>query len=156
MTTLEKIQQEIKAFEDKKKALFEELQKELPKMFIPLFEKSKLIESIGFVGYVPYFNDGDECVYSLNIDELYINGEYEDEIKWFDWRIRYYLDGKDEYKNLLEENPQFNVEEWKIVEDFKDALRMIPDEFFQTLFGSHQKVTIFKNGDIKNEEYDHD
>lgn len=157
MNTLEKIQQEIKVFEQKKKDLFSELEKEFPKLFIPLFEKSKFINSIGFRMYIPYFNDGDECTFSVYSDDLEINEESEYDLDWYDWRIRHYLENPEgEYKDLLKDNPSLNLEEYKILQEFKEVLGSIPDEFFQSLFGSHQKITIFKNGEITNEEYDHD
>lgn len=156
MEVLEKIRQQLEEFDNKKKSLVDELRKEFPSMFAPLFEQSKLIESIGWTAYTPYFNDGDECKFRVNTSDLYVNGEYDGDIEFLDWKLRYYLKGDEEYKNILIENPKLSLEEYKIVEGFKSLLESIPKDFHKDLFGDHCKVTMYKNGTIEVEEYEHD
>lgn len=37
-----------------------------------------------------------------------------------------------------------------------DVISTIPDDFMKDLFGDHCLVTVYKNGNIEVEEYDHD
>lgn len=47
-----------------------------------LFDKwGDKLESIGWVQYTPYFNDGDTCEFSVHTEYPYINGECLDEIQ---------------------------------------------------------------------------
>jgi hypothetical protein len=42
-----------------------------------LFDKHEALDSFGFTAYSPYFNDGESCKFSANIDCPYINGYQE-------------------------------------------------------------------------------
>lgn len=156
MEILEKIKIELEIFNKKKLDLLEQLRTEFAPMFKPLFEKSKIIDSVSWTQYTPYFNDGDSCEFGVYNDDLYINGEYSDDLDWFDYRIKYHLKGDKAYKNLLIENPNINIEECNIVEEFKDILGSVPEEFYEDLFGDHVQVTINRDGTISVSEYDHD
>lgn len=157
MEILEKIKSELALFEEKKKSFVKELRKDFPTILKPLFEKSNgKIESIGWTQYTPWFNDGDTCTFGAHTDYLDINGENEDEHNSLDWKIDYFLQGHPEYANLLVENPELDVELYKVVEEFKEVLSQIPDEFYLELFGDHVKVTVHGDGNIEVEEYSHD
>lgn len=156
MEILDKIKAEFDAFDEKKKELVEGLQKNFPALFQPIFDKTDKIDSISWRQYTPYFNDGEPCEFNVYIDYLDINGEGEDEIDTIDWRIKYYLAGEEKYANLLEENPELDIDLYTNIEEFKESLGKIPDEFYLKLFGDHVKVTIYKNGSIEVEEYQHD
>lgn len=124
-------------------------------MLKPLFEKSQgKIKSFGWTQYTPYFNDGDECTFSVNLDySLEVNGEDTDEINGLDWRIKYYLKNG-EYSE--EKTDEWDIELFKLVEEFKEILSSIDDEFYKDLFGDHVQVTVYENGNIEVEEYEHD
>jgi hypothetical protein len=156
MTTLEKIKAELAAFEEKKKVFVEELRKEFPVMFKELFDKSKKIKSFGWTQYTPFFNDGDTCEFRVNASYPNINGENIDECEWYDWKIKYHLRGDKEYANLLVENPNLDIELHNIVEEFKSVIESIPEDFLKDLFGDHAQVTIYKDGRVEVNEYDHD
>lgn len=152
---LVKIQEELKKFEDKKKQLVEELRKEFPNLFKSLFEQTDKIKSFSWTQYTPYFNDGDECVFRVN-GVYTVNENDIDEEEWYDWRIRYYLRGDKEYSNLLEEKPNIDINTYKIYELIEKTLETIPEDFMRDLFGDHVQITVFKDGEIRVEEYDHD
>lgn len=95
-----------------------------------LFEQNPELKSFGFKGYVPYFNDGDECTYSAYVDYPDINGESGYDIE--------YDEDKKEFVSLQEK--------------VKDFLQNFDDEFYQSVFGSHAEVTVTKKN-IKVEEY---
>lgn len=154
MELIEKIKEEFKVFEDKKKGLVEDLRKQFPELLKPLMEKSSVIESISWTQYTPYFNDGDECIFGVNNNEdcLEVNGFefYSDEFENLGLK-EYYWNG-----NTKESHPKYNPQEYLILESIAEVLTSIPDEFYKDLFGDHVKVTIYKDGKIEVDTYEHD
>jgi hypothetical protein len=97
-----------------------------------LFRDNPNLESFNFRGWVPYFNDGEECVFSADTDYIEINGI-----------DRYEVDGND--------HPLASLRK-KII----SFLREFDDDFYRELFGSHFSVTVTKDK-INVEEYtDHE
>lgn len=150
MEILEQIKTELEVFNKKRQESVETLRNDFPKLLKPLFDKSKLIDSVGWTEYTPYFNDGEECHFSVG-DMDYVNGEYIDDIEWYSWKHN-----RDNYKKELERNTSINFEECQIVEEFRHVLRSIPDEFYRDLFGDHCLVTVSRDGTINISHYDHD
>jgi len=157
MSVVEQIKAELEAFNKKKQDLVEQLRKKFPTMFKDLFEQSEIINSFTWRAYTTYFNDGDTCTFSVHCDYPDINGENIDDLEWYDWKVKYYLKGEERFQNLLEENPQINIKESKIIYDFIDILESIPEDFMLDLFGDHVEVTLNRDGTINVESYeDHD
>jgi hypothetical protein len=167
---VEKIKIELKAFEQKKADLVEELRKEFPELLKSLFDTSDWIHSVGWTQYTPYFNDGDECTFQVNLDLDYgfiINGE-EDFINnstFCSYPVRKYADGVQVYEDWLKRYPEDKINPDTIQEDleklaevraFNEVLMSIPDDFYLDLFGNHVKVEIDRTGKISVESYDHD
>jgi hypothetical protein len=180
---LEKIKAELAAFEEKKKAMLAEIQKEFPVMFVDLFKQAPNLKSFGWPQYTPYFNDGDTCEFSVHLDYPWINGSNEDydDVDDSEISIKIY-----EYKNLETDedvrinaevaekagyswyktksigdqglcyNPNYDADAARVVEEIKSVLKDIPEEFFKDMFGDHVKVILFADGEIEVEEYDHD
>lgn len=178
---LEKTKAAMAAFDEKKKALLAELQKDFPAMFTELFAEAPNLKSVGWTQFTPYFNDGDSCEFGANFDYLYINGANEDYDEESDINIKIY-----DYKNLeTEEDVHINDEvaekvgyAWykgkrigerglcyntnydeaaaKAVDQIKEVLNSIPEDFFKDLFGDHAKITLHADGSIEVEEYEHD
>lgn len=157
MEILEKIKKSIEEFDKKKSELLAELKNDFAPMLTPLFEKHPKIKSISWNQYTPYFNDGDECTFSTNFDYVKINGlDEDDDNSQLDWRIEYYLKGDEKYANILSENPNIDLDIYHGAEEFKKLLSSIPDDFYKSLFGDHQEITINSDGSIDIEEYEHD
>ena len=148
---VEKIKSELEAFDQKKKALVEQLRTEFPTMFKELFDQFDKIDSIGWVQYTPYFNDGDECIFGVHCESyygLYVNGECADELDEL---------SEEKYQNgQYVKNKNFNKEFFDQVALFRNLLSSIPEDFMKDLFGDHAQITIHKDGLIEVEEYDHD
>lgn len=150
---VDKIKAEFKEFENKKQVLIEELRKDFPNLLKPLFDKSKKIDYISWTQYTPYFNDGDTCSFSSGAGDAYPNN-----LDWdynhtggYDWLSdRIYLNDK------LVENPEYDKEESNIMVEIREVLEEIPDDFYRDLFGDHVKVTVYKDGRIKVDDYDHE
>ena len=110
MNILEKINKELEVFNERKKTLILELQEQFPAMFKELFDKYPNVSSIGWVQYTPYFNDGDECTFSVYLDDLYVNKE----------QLWHLDDDHENYKEFTEAEL-----------DFKTVLQAIPDDFIK-------------------------
>jgi hypothetical protein len=132
MEILEQIKAKLEEFEARKNALIEELRNDFPAILRPLFESNPVVESISWTQYTPYFNDGDECTFGVNM-ELDINEksiyDYDD-------------DGYESMKSIQKQ--------------FRTVLEELPDQFYLDLFGDHAQITIYADGRIVVDEYDHD
>ncbi len=179
---VDNIKQEFKIFEDKKKVMVEELRKQFPVILAPLFEKSKIINSIGWTQYTPYFNDGDECTFCVHKNDLYINKVYsydskinisrptsylqkitsnEELEKTKELGLKYYpnspyYNNPEIGKSGLTEDETYNKEEGDIYNSFRQVLNDVPDEIYKDLFGDHVEITIHKDGKIEVETCEHD
>lgn len=154
MSVLESIKEKLAVIAKQKQEMVEALRKDFAPMLSPLFEKSTgKIKSVGWAQYTPYFNDGDECIFSVNTYSIKINGEDTGESDSLDWRIEYYLKGQTEEYPL---QPEWDLELYQLVEEFKEILSSIPEDFMKDLFGDHVEVTVNSDGNIETEEYEHD
>jgi hypothetical protein len=102
------------------KTAFDEVSKSLFDEFPPL-------ESFSWTQYAPYFNDGDECVFSANTDYPTVNG------------VEVYPHSKDIAPHE------------RAVCDF---LAAFADDDLKTLFGDHVEVTVTRDG-ATADEYNH-
>jgi hypothetical protein len=155
MSKINEIKERIASINKQKEELVAGLRNDFAPMFKELFDKSNgKIESFGWVQYTPYFNDGDECNFGVNCDYPYINGQSIDEIDSLDWRIEYFL--KKDGRYAEHKTDEWDIELFKIVEEFKDVINSIDDEFLKDLFGDHVLVTVHSDGSVTISEYDHD
>jgi hypothetical protein len=142
MEVLTKIKQQLAEFDAKRKEMVSELQKEFPLILQPLMQKDETIKNISWNQYTPYFNDGDECTFSVYNDDIYVNGE-----------DLYDLEGYEQSYSRKDREPN-NLE--RTIDEIRAVLREIPEDFYKDLFGDHVKVTVNRDGTIETEEYDHD
>lgn len=70
-TTLDDLEQLTKEYEKKMR---EEGEVALKNFFMDTFDKAEDLIAIGFVGYVPSFNDGDPCVFGLGEIAFQVEG----------------------------------------------------------------------------------
>jgi hypothetical protein len=133
------------AYEQNRLELVNALREEFSSLFIPLFEKSKLIESISWVQYTDYFNDGDACNFHANTEEIYINDEYEYELDWYSWRV--------DSSSNNEIGPEVNIEESRIVNEIKTLINKFSYETLEELFGDHKMITLKKDGTLVVNSY---
>jgi hypothetical protein len=118
------------------------------------------LKALGWVQYTPYFNDGEECVFSMHqmfvtdkldaetdTDFYSVDDWYETNTSYYDAKTRKYIEGP---------NPKssFTKQEWKEILDFCDDLQGMSEEL-KVVFGDHVRVIVTANGaDV--EEYEHD
>ena len=81
---LKTTKQQLEAFREENKKRNEQFFKEAVGF---LFEQHPVLTSFSWTQYTPYFNDGDECTFSANIDYPLVNGIYEGE-----WELKDAID----------------------------------------------------------------
>lgn len=102
-----------------------------------LFEAHPDLESFGWHQYTPYFNDGDECVFRVCND-------YPD------------LNGLDENGGDEEDYEAYSELRKKFGKSVSEFLSQFDDDAFESMFGDHVRVTVFRDGKVEVEDYEHD
>ena len=172
MELLQNIKTKIAEINRQKEELVSQLRNDFAPALKPLFDKANgKIESLGWIQYTPYFNDGDECVFSVNSDVDYgirVNKECLDDSEFFEnetWSLNKYLKNDGSYEEWVSKYPEYTLnpetmkeelELYKIILEFSELLESIDDEFLKDLFGDHVEVTVYSDGTISTEEYEHD
>lgn len=183
MTHLEKIQEKLTELEKKRNDLLREIQADFPALFTDLWADSKLINSFSWNQYTPYFNDGDDCIFGVNIEYSSVNraDPYDDEeVSWLNEVIYTQLTsenypeyivfcnsdlGKNRYKMYLDQkigdnayifNRSYNKKEHEIAKTFSSIISSIPESFLRDLFGDHVEITLHRDGSIETNKYDHE
>jgi len=136
------------AYDKKLEEAGEDAVKEVFKEF---FDKYPRAESITWVQYTPYFNDGDACYFSVGEMRLSLSepedgeedeGE-EDDDEWYDdW---------DSYGLAHSEDPELKA----IGEDFGTLEDTVPEDVMEKVFGDHVRITATREG-FEVREFDHD
>lgn len=142
-----------------------------------LFDAHPRLQSFGFRAYSPYFNDGDECRFSIHADEDYglkINGfsadgdederdddeddeNFEADVRVFEniWPKRGKYDYSSGYRNAPWVDGEPDVD--ALVKDVSDFISAFDDETWEELIGNHVEVTIDRVGGLTTVDYsDHD
>lgn len=123
-----------------------------------LFEKHPKLESFDWTQYTPYFNDGDECVFSARTDEPGINGVSGYDVNFDDEFVTdYSAKEKDPVTKQWPKipNKDYNLELAAAHKDVKEFLSNIDDSVLRELFGDHVEVTVTAQG-TSVDEHDHD
>ena len=172
MELLNNIKEKLAEIKRQQEQLTEELRKDFAPMLKPLFEKSNgRITSLGWVQYTPYFNDGDSCEFQVNTDIDYgirVNGESIEDSEFFEnstYSLSKYIKKDGAYEEWVGKYPEYTLNPSNMVKElaiygvlleFEEVLNSIDSSFFMSLFGDHVEVTVFENGTIETEEYEHD
>jgi hypothetical protein len=157
-----------------------ESSKLISKGFKEIFKKHPELESFSWTQYTPYFNDGDECVFSAHTDYISINGSEEaesvyeakqfldvlhnpkKEIAGLKKRIEECKKEKYGYSYLEDQIKRIesgSIEETRnrlsILEDISQILSSIDEDCYKSIFGDHVRVTVTKDG-WSTETYEHE
>ena len=128
-----------------------------------LFDKHEALDSFGFTAYSPYFNDGDSCEFSANIDIPYINGYHEydegdEPCDSFEDREGdvYIWDKINRKEYSSEENKYIEVvgdeKLSAMVKDVNEFLASFDDDVWEEMVGNHVIVQFTREG-LQIEEY---
>jgi hypothetical protein len=91
-----KIAQKNEELAELKKTYMKELQGEFNEIIKLFFEECPKVQAVVWSQYTPYFNDGDECVFSLNDPYFVVDGFDSDDLK-----DPYEYEDDDKYRTLL-------------------------------------------------------
>lgn len=120
-----------------------QMQTAMKKLFKVFFEENPEIKLIVWTQYTPYFNDGEECTFSVR-DMMYSIEEMKNE----DISSPYDLE-TDEYYERKKTPLGTNFSQ------FTNAINRLPDDVFKAMFGDHVIVYARPTG-FDVEEYSHD
>lgn len=95
-----------------------------------LFDDLPELESFSWTQYTPYFNDGDPCEFDVHTSWPRL--EFSDTIS------------------------RVAIDDRKVKHFVTKFLDSIDQSYYLDMFGDHVEVTVYRNGNLKIEEYDHD
>lgn len=140
---IENFNEQKKEFQTKIKKAFKE---ELKTLVFP-----DKIKSIEWTQYTPYFNDGDNCEFSVNSDYLSINGDREDDVDFISKTNYEKVNGQ--YMEVP--NPNYDKECADFVNRFSNIIGQMPNEVMLNMFGDHVSVT-YSDGKFTVSDCRHD
>ena len=135
-----------KKFQEQAQTLFKGITKEF-------FEKNPQVKAIMWNQYTPYFNDGEECIFSVN-DPTYTNAEDEDLEDFTNWGE---YDGEKE--DVWAWEGWGTAPEGVDITPLKSFSSIVCSEamtdVMRAMFGDHVRVVATQNG-FDVQDYDHD
>lgn len=176
MSSLDNIVTEFNAIQAKFQA---EVQDKLKVAFKEFFESYPEFQTIEWVQYSPYFNDGEECEFSVHefgytadLDwyhpddaETIENRDYSpyelesmtafDAPSDYERKSSYYKNKVAAWDSLSEEAKERAYVLNKAWSKFSGTLRSIPEDIYEATFGNHKQIRITLEG-IEVTSYDHD
>lgn len=171
----ELIKLKIEAISRQKQELVEELRKDFFPLVKTIFEKlPETFRTIGWTQYSPYFNDGDECVFSVNasldygirINQSCIEDEEETGFCEIDvYTLQKYVNNDGSYEDWISKYPEYElgenitseiINQFSAMKEFSDLISSINEDILEDLFGNHVEVIITREGEVYTEEYEHD
>jgi hypothetical protein len=140
-----KIAEAKKAMEKVAKNAFNEITEEF-------FDANPDIQSFGWTQYTPYFNDGDECVFSAHVDYPTVTfiSESGKIIKFNDNYCEMTDSNGDEVNYDL-----YEKEAKKQAKEVSKFFKPFDQADLKTLFGDHIEVIVTRKG-VTTEDYEHD
>lgn len=147
-------------YEKAKNFLSEQIQNKLFKEYTHLFTLNPTLKAISWTQYTPYFNDGDECLFSVNsinalsfipesfeeyyddyLDEEIEEGKFTKE----DFAINFYVKTKDKHLSIQGVNA---------LKAFNDFLQN-NQNYMRKIFGEHVHILMTHEG-FKVSDYEHE
>lgn len=118
-----------------------------------VFEKNPNLKSFGWTQYTPYFNDGDVCEFNVHYEyDMFINNDnlyVYDPDHWLDPNYNYAPNFKDYGFDTMQELVS-------VVKDVHNVLDLFSRDDLEIMFGDHAQITVYNDGQISVDNYDHD
>lgn len=140
------------AFEKMKKDLINDFRQSLNVLATEIFKNIPQLKAISWIQYTPYFNDGDECRFSIR-EIIYYNyipdryfryaEEFEDEEQ---------AEGTWAYTDYELKNTDLSEEVIAFLKKFDSTINT-NSEFIKEIFGDHRKIIWTVEG-VQTQEYD--
>lgn len=175
---LDRITQAKKDLEAQQEKAAKQGEKLLKEAIKEIFKKNPGLESFSFDEYAPHWNDGDECVFSVHLDDMRVNDEEDPECVYTLEHLNELLSEKNAESRIIMELSDTKKDKWDIerlkrdLESIKtrdpkkvaetygykkaihELLSGIDDSVFERMFGEGT-VTVTRDG-ITVEECEHD
>lgn len=132
--SLDKYKATKKLYEQTKKQMRRQVSEAFREAAQAVFAENPDLKSFGWDQYTPYFNDGDECVFRVYLDDLDINGKLA-----FDW----------------DESSAEGKAASKLVRKVSSFLKQFSEDDLREVFGDHKHVLVTRRG-IKITDADHE
>lgn len=157
----------IERYEAARAALMAEGKEAIELEFMAIFERHPELTVIKWNQYTPYFNDGEECTFSVNdfnvsnapdIENVTCYGDYdgeEDEDEEGNMPTKVFVMdkwGDRNSKTWGDRNSKTYADVWELQEFAQSS---IGEDLFRDIFDNHVTVVVTKDG-IEVEEYEHD
>ncbi len=141
---LKKVAEDVVESKRKLAAFAQEQGKEvIASAFLGLFEKYPELGVVTWDQYTPYFNDGEECVFSVH-DPCLIPAADLDEDKW-----------EYQFYNGKLRGPKADTIPTAALDAFDELWGALPEEILKEVFGDHVTITVTK-GEVAVTECGHD
>lgn len=106
--------------------------------------------------YVPSFNDGDPCIFTLTEPNIVPMSNFEDHDGYNAWAIKYGFDkgiqSSIQVMNSIGITAENHVAVMEALQAFQQMFAL--EEFFEFAFGQNVEVSIFDNGSVTVDDYD--
>lgn len=157
-TMLAQVNEFREKMEIEKKKIVKLGQDELFKHFLPIFEQNPKLESLSWTQYTPYFNDGDECTFSVNSDyfEMVYDGQEMDDVHYsgVKWnketgkcdKVPPYVRGYGGEGVHFDESTEEGVGVLAAVKGLQELLVGLGDDLCLAIWGNHMRVTLSREG----------
>lgn len=113
-----------------------------------LFVSHPDLERFSWVQYTPYFNDGDECVFSVRSDVIDVTLNVIDPS---DGRPTERIDVWSRAPEETKATPRYQV-----AETVSGILNTIGDEMLRSMFGDHVEVVVHRDGTVEQKTCNHE
>lgn len=144
-------------FKTKREALEKQIKKEGKTLFkeaaAELFEKHSTLVSFSWTQYTPYWNDGDTCLFSAGIDEIFLKTT--NQVPESTEDDEDHDDEDDIFSSYSIDDKKHMTPREKAGMDVLKFLKNFDDDSLESMFGDHAKVIVTAKG-VKVEEYEHD
>ena len=124
-----------------------------------IFQTNPNLEYFSWNQYTPYFNDGDECNFTVNYDYVSIKTtnmeDGAEDLEIYDYDS--WLDPNNKWKPELENYGVSSYEELQqIAKSIQEVMWIFDHDDYKMMFDDHQTVTVYSDGTVEVEEYEHD
>jgi len=154
---LQELQKEIEEFNERKEEIVNKVKEELPKIIGEMIKDVPEINSVHWVQYIPTFNDGDACEFTIGEVEINRNEDGENEkmyeSTWYHWGVKYIdREGEKEYTREKLIAKGVDIEKSLLFVKIVELIESL-DIFLEEAYGQFADISIDKEGAIKIEEY---
>ena len=141
-----------------KKKYSDSMQVTLKEMFVSFFQEDQNCYAFSWQQYTPYFNDGDECVFTVYSPEFFSKEEYEQAVQdeSFDEGDLYHGNHSNQVWDRDLKAYRSATEHEILRKQISTLLQSESiSEVLKLMFGDHVQVVVTKDN-IEVTEYDHD